>query len=102
MTTARDSSPADCRWSLDTGQKGRARDHHEAWTAALAATVRTWRRGHPGPVRVTVEYSRAWLAPAFDEHRIVDLAASAAAVEQLLDELIANDGTEPRSLDPSA
>jgi hypothetical protein len=90
MTTARDSSPADCRWSLDTGQNGRAHDHHEAWTAALAATVQTWQEGHAGPVHVTVEDSRAWLAPALNEHRIVDLAASAAAVEQLLDELIAN------------
>jgi hypothetical protein len=95
MTTARDSSlrPADCRWSLDTGQQGRARDHHQAWTAALAATVQTWREGHPGPVTITVEDSRAWLAPALDEHRIVDLAASVAAAEQLLDELLAHAGT---------
>lgn len=49
MTTAHDSHPTDCRWSLDTGQNGRTRDHHEAWTTALAATVQTWREGHTGP-----------------------------------------------------
>lgn len=53
-------------------------------------------------MHVTVEDSRAWLAPALDEYRIVDLAASATAVEKLLDELIANDSTKPRSTPPSS
>lgn len=95
MTTVSDSSSAHCRWALDTGQHGATRDRREAWTNALEAAVQMWRQGHPGPVNVTVEGSRAWLAPALDEHRAVDLVASAGAVRQLLDELLANDDAIP-------
>lgn len=96
MTTVRDSRSPDCRWSLDTGQAGSARGHREAWTAALAAAVQTWREGNSGPVNVTVEGSRVWLAPALDEHRCVDLTSSAAAVGQLLHEVLLSGCPEPR------
>lgn len=103
MTPARDAGSPDCRWSLDTGQRGSARDHRAAWMAALAAAVQTWREGNSAPVKVSVEGSGGWVAPALDEHRAVDLASSAAAVEQLLaDILISDDGsrypTQPRSV----